>query len=215
MGENITVNEDEFDYVYYTYGLNVYGNLPLIEPLEYKEEKKVREFVIALDTSASCRGDIVRNFLKKTYGILKSSENFFKKINVHIVQCDSDIQNDTKITNDNEFNDFITKGKLVGFGGTDFRPVFEHVEMLKEKGEFESLKGLIYFTDGYGIYPDRMPDYDVIFAFLNEDVNRGPVPPWSLKVILDEEGLEEDVNAAEEENTAEEAKDPAGGMLQI
>jgi len=216
MGENITVNEDEFDYVYYTYGLNVYGNLPLIEPLEYKEEKKVREFVIALDTSASCRGDIVRNFLKKTYGILKSSENFFKKINVHIVQCDSDIQNDTKITNDNEFNDFITRGKLVGFGGTDFRPVFEHVEMLKEKGEFESLKGLIYFTDGYGIYPDRMPDYDVIFAFLNEDVNRGPVPPWSLKVILDEEGLEEDVRADEEAKAAEEANeaiDPAGGML--
>jgi hypothetical protein len=32
-----------------------------------------------------------------------------------------------------------------------------------------------------------MPTYDVIFAFLNEDEHRAPVPPWSLKVILDEE----------------------------
>ena len=35
-----------------------YGNLPLIEPLEYRETKKVREFVIAIDTSASCRGPV-------------------------------------------------------------------------------------------------------------------------------------------------------------
>lgn len=190
MGENITVNDDEFDYIYYTYGLSTYGNLPLIEPLEYKEEHRVREFVIALDTSASCRGEIVKNFLKKTYSILKSSENFFKKINVHIIQCDSEIQSDTKITEDAEFDDFVKYGKLTGFGGTDFRPVFDYVESLKEQGEFEKLKGLIYFTDGYGVYPERMPDYDVIFAFLNEDNDRAPVPPWSLKVILDEEEFE-------------------------
>ncbi len=192
MGENITVNEDEFDYIYYTYGLNTYGNLPLIEPLEYKEEHKVREFVIAIDTSASCRGDIVRSFLNKTYSILKSSESYFKKINVHIIQCDSNIQSDVKITDENELKEFMKNGRLAGFGGTDFRPVFEYVDDLKEKGEFEQLKGLIYFTDGYGIYPERMPDYDVIFAFLNEDENRMSVPPWSLKVVLDEEDLEKE-----------------------
>ena len=85
-------------------------------------------------------------------------------------------------------------GKLTGYGATDFRPVFDHVEELKNRGEFENLKGLIYFTDGYGIYPERMPDYDVIFAFLNEDENRTPVPPWSLKVVLDADELEEEEN---------------------
>ena len=29
--------------------------------------------------------------------------------------------------------------------------------------------------------------YDVIFAFLEEDEHRAPVPPWALKVILEEE----------------------------
>lgn len=184
MGENITINDEEFDYIYYTYGLELYGNMPLVEPLEYRESKKVKEFVIALDTSASCRGPIVREFLKKTYSILKSSENFFSKINVHIIQCDNSIQQDTKVTCDEDFENFLKNGRLQGFGGTDFRPVFDYVERLKEQGEFENLKGLIYFTDGYGIYPERMPDYDVIFAFLEEDEHRAPVPPWSLQVIV-------------------------------
>lgn len=191
MGEDITVNDDEFDYIYYTYGLEHYGNLPLIEPLEYKEANKVREFVIAIDTSASCRGPIVKAFLKKTYSILKGSENFFHRINVHIIQCDNQVQSDTKITNDEDFDAFLQYGKLTGFGATDFRPVFDYIEKLQEQGEFENLKGLIYFTDGYGVYPRRMPDYDVIFAFLDEDENRAPVPPWSMKVVLEEEQLEE------------------------
>ncbi|MBO4982250.1 MAG: hypothetical protein J6C84_10260 [Lachnospiraceae bacterium] len=191
-GEDITVNDEEFDYVYYTYGLEHYGNLPLIEPLEYKETKKVREFVIAIDTSASCRGPIVKAFLQKTYSILKGSENFFHKINVHIIQCDNEVQSDTKITGDEDFGKFVKYGKLNGFGATDFRPVFSYVEKLKDQGEFENLKGLIYFTDGYGIYPERMPDYDVIFAFLDEDENRAPVPPWSMKVVLESEELEQE-----------------------
>ena len=66
------------------------------------------------------------------------------------------------------------------------------MEQLKAQGEFENLKGLIYFTDGYGIYPERMPDYEVIFAFLDEDEHRAPVPPWSMKVVLEREELEEE-----------------------
>ena len=191
MGEDIRVNEDEFDYIYYTYGLSVYGNLPLVEPLEYKEEHKVKEFVIALDTSASCRGEVVRGFLRKTYGILKGTENFFHKINVHILQCDHEIQRETKLTCVGDIDRFMKEGKLHGFGGTDFRPVFSYLEELRQRGEFENLKGLIYFTDGYGIYPEVMPDYDVIFAFPEEDDNRMPPPPWAISLTLYDDMLEE------------------------
>lgn len=185
MGEDLTVNDEEFDYIYYTYGLERYGNMPLIEPLEYKDAKKVKEFVIALDTSASCRGPVVKEFLNKTYSILKGAENFFTRINVHIIQCDNEVQSDTKITCDEDFQAFLAHGRLQGFGATDFRPVFDYVDSLLEQGEFENLKGLIYFTDGYGIYPERMPGYDVIFAFLEEDEMRQPVPPWSMKVVIE------------------------------
>jgi predicted metal-dependent peptidase len=164
--------------------------MPLVEPLEYKDSNKVKEFVVAIDTSASVKGAIVQAFLKKTYSILKSSENFFNKINIHIIQCDSEIQEDTKITSQEEFDDFCANVKLKGFGSTDFRPVFRYVEHLQKNQEFENLKGLIYFTDGYGIYPEQMPDYDVMFAFLKEDEHAPKLPPWALKVILEPEELE-------------------------
>lgn len=184
-GEEMAVSEEEFDYVYYAYGLSHYGNMPLIEPLEYRESRKVKEFVIAIDTSASCSGSAVRAFLRKTYSILKDTENFFHRINVHILQCDSRVQSDTKVTCEEALEDFLQKGRMWGGGATDFRPVFAYVEKLRGQGEFENLKGLIYFTDGYGAYPERPPDYQVIFAFLEEDENRGPVPSWSMKVVLD------------------------------
>ena len=125
-GEEMAVSQEEFDYVYYTYGLSCYGNLPLIEPLEYREGRKVKEFVIAIDTSASCNGSAVGEFLRRTYSILKDGENFFAKINVHIIQCDSQVQQDTRITCEEELDDFLRRGKLTGGGATDFRPVFGH-----------------------------------------------------------------------------------------
>ncbi len=190
-GEDVQVNEEEFDYIYYTYGLSRYGNMPLVEPLEYRDAKKVREFVIALDTSASCRGSVLRSFLRRTYSILKGTEQFFQKINVHIIQCDNEIRSDVKITCQEDFDAFLRTETLKGFGSTDFRPVFAYVDGLLERGEFENLKGLIYFTDGYGVYPERMPDYEVIFAFLGEDDRAPAVPPWAIRVVLEEEELEE------------------------
>lgn len=205
LSEDMAVNDDEFDYIYYTYGLSQYGNMPLVEPLEYKDVKKVKEFVIAIDTSASCRGELVRTFLKKTYSILSQSENFFSKINVHIIQCDREIQMDTKITCREEFEAFLGSGRLRGFGSTDFRPVFDYVDDQIAKGEFENLKGLIYFTDGYGIYPSAMPPYDAIFVFLNEDEQRPEVPVWALRVVLGETDLEamEEKEREDEHQTGE------------
>ena len=192
-GEDLQVNDDEFDYVYYTYGLSLYGNLPLVEPLEYKDVNKIKEFVVAVDTSGSCRGAVVQAFLNKTYSILKSSENFFRKVNIHIIQCDSEVRRDTKITNDDEFEAFMRGGQLEGFGSTDFRPVFSYVDKAVERGEFENLKGLIYFTDGYGVFPEHKPphNYDTAFVFLEDDYEKPPIPSWAIKLVLPAEELEE------------------------
>lgn len=193
MNEDLQVNDDEFDYIYYTYGLSRYGNMPLVEPLEYKDTKKIKEFVIAIDTSASCRGPIVQAFLRKTYALLSGEDNFFRKMNVHIVQCDHEVQADTKITSREDLDYFLAHEKLTGFGSTDFRPVFAYVDELMKKGEFENLKGLLYFTDGYGVYPKAMPPYDVMFVFLDQGDEGPEVPPWAVKVLLDYEELEEEM----------------------
>jgi predicted metal-dependent peptidase len=143
--------------------------------------------------------------LKKTYSILKSKDNFFSEVNIHIIQCDSQIRKDTKITNNDEFDLFCENIKLKGFGTTDFRPVFKYVDELIEKKEFTNLKGLIYFTDGYGDYPEKMPDYDVMFAFLEEDEYAPKPPVWAYKVILEPEELEAEAIRLEREAREAEA----------
>ena len=189
LGEAMKVNDDEFDYIFYTYGMKLYGNMPLIEPLEYKEVKRIREFVVAIDTSGSVSGELVQRFMQKTYNILKQEESFFRKINLHIIQCDADIQEDAKITSQEEFDRYLDTMQLRGFGGTDFRPVFSYVEELRRAREFRSLKGLIYFTDGYGVFPERKPDYSTAFVFVNERYEIPDVPPWAIKLVLEPEEI--------------------------
>ncbi|WP_304509043.1 vWA domain-containing protein [Anaerotignum sp.] len=189
LKEDLRVDDDSYDYIFYTYGLSLYGNLPLIESLEYKEVKKIEELVIAIDTSESCEGETVRRFLEETYAILKSSESFFHKMNIHILQCDAKIQQDTIITSQEELENYMENFRLMGSGGTDFRPVFEYVNQLIGEKTFQNLKGLIYFTDGYGTFPRRRPSYDTAFVFFHEEYLDLNVPSWAIKVVLGPEDL--------------------------
>lgn len=188
MGEQIRVNDDEFDYVYYCYGLERYGNLPLIEPLEYVEEKRIRDFVIAIDTSASTKDGLVRRFIEKTYAILEQETSFFADMNVLIVQCDAAITDVARIANLRDLDDYLDDLEIKGLGGTDFRPVFAYVDDAVERGDLTNLGGLIYFTDGQGTYPARKPDYDTAFVFVDDaSAAASPhVPAWAMKVELDE-----------------------------
>lgn len=193
VGEKSMVNDDEFDYVFYTYGLQLYKNLPLIESLEYKETKSIKDFVIAIDTSGSVSGETVQAFLQKTYNIFQQRENFFNKFNIHIIQCDAKIQHDAKITNLAEFEYYIDHIEIYGLGGTDFRPVFNYVDELIQKKEMTNLEGLIYFTDGDGAFPNRQPDYSTAFVFLDKgDFIDAKVPAWAIKYILDEDEMIEE-----------------------
>lgn len=187
--EEIKVNDDEFDYVFYTYGLKIYGDMPLVEPLEYQETNRVREFVIAIDTSGSTQGELVRTFVTRTCEILKETEEFGSEVNLHIVQCDARIQDDTKIETMRDLERYLSDFRIRGGGNTDFRPVFEYVQRLIDRGEFENLRGLIYFTDGLGTYPETMPPYDTAFVFVDDDPRERRVPPWAMKVVVDSESI--------------------------
>ena len=87
MAEDLRVSDEDFDYAYYTYGLSRYGNVPLVEPLENQEAKHACEFVIALDTSGSCSGELVRAFVERTFDTLRQQTSFGDRMNVHLVQC--------------------------------------------------------------------------------------------------------------------------------
>jgi len=189
LGELLKINDEEFDYVYYHYGLERYGNMPLIEPLEYKEVRRIRDFVIAIDTSGSCSGELVQAFIDRTCALFRQGDNFFQTFNVHIIQCDADIQSDITLTSMEDFAGLKDRIQLRGFGGTDFRPVFRKVDEMIARQIFTNLKGLIYFTDGHGIFPEKKPAYEVAFVFITDDGRDLAVPPWAIRLVLDENDI--------------------------
>ena len=188
-GEVVRLSDEEFDNNYYTYGLSLYGNVPLIEPLEYREQKRIRDFVIAIDTSGSVKGDVVQSFIQHTHDILSRQENFFTKVNMHIIQCDDQIREDVHITGREEFQAYIKTMQIKGLGQTDFRPVFARVEELIRRRELTDLRGLLYFTDGLGTFPEKKPPYDTAFIIHTDDYHEVQVPPWAMHMVLTEDEI--------------------------
>lgn len=187
QGELLRMSGDEFDTNYYTYGLSLYGNIPLIENLEYREQKSIREFIIAIDTSGSVRGETVQKFIQRTYDLIKSQESFDIRMKLHIIQCDDRIREDTVITSDDEFDRYIAGMSIIGLGQTDFRPVFEYIDSLKADRQLTNIAGLLYFTDGLGIFPEKKPSYDTAFIIHTDEVYPPEVPGWAMRLILEED----------------------------
>ncbi|MDD3797147.1 MAG: VWA-like domain-containing protein [Lachnospiraceae bacterium] len=183
MGEELELDLDSFDLIYYTYGLSHYKKIPLIEPLEYRDLYKIQELVIAIDTSGSCSGQLVQRFLEETFSILGNENFFFRRCNLHLIQCDSVIQDHQVITCREEFEAY-RHTPLKGFGGTDFRPVFQLTEKLIQEKEFQDLKGLIYFTDGQGVFPEKPPRFESAFVFVRQEDSQVKLPDWAIRLVL-------------------------------
>lgn len=186
--EQMRCDIDTFDLNYYTYGLRTYGNLPLIEPVETREEHRIREFVIAVDTSYSTKGELVRAFLQETLHILLEKEMYFDGARIHLIQCDDMVQEDIVIADIHQAQQVLAHYEIKGGGSTDFRPVFRYIEQLRRQGQLRELGGLIYFTDGNGTYPVEKPDYPCAFLYLN-DYNEAEVPTWAMRRQLTEADL--------------------------
>ena len=184
LGERMKINDEEFDYNFYTYGMQLYGNMPLVEPLEYKDVRVVKTFVTVIDTSGSVEEEKLRRFLEKTYQILKSGQKSEDRVNFHLIQCDALVQKDVKITSEKELEQVMEDLTLYGRGGTDFRPAFEYVNKLIDTGEIKKLQGLLYFTDGKGRYPKKKMPYQTAFVFIDK-MSECEVPAWAMKVELE------------------------------
>lgn len=184
--EETGVNQEEFQYSWYLYGLQLYGSLPLIEPLEYREERKIADLVIVIDTSGSCEKELVQIFLEETRGILEQERLFFRQFCLHIIQCDNRVQRDDCIHSREEFEKYLEEITVQGGGGTDFRPAFQRIEELRKAGELASLRGVLYFTDGCGRYPEQEPDYQVWFVMLQGRYDAIDMPSWVHRLILEE-----------------------------
>jgi len=79
-----------------------------------------------------------------------------------LMSCDAKVHNVHDLPSYHDI--YMDRPEMRGGGGTDFRPVFEEIE---ERGIAPAV--LVYFTDGYGTFPDEAPSYPVIWV-MTEDV---------------------------------------------
>ena len=164
------------------------GNLPLIDSLEQSDSGMVDEFVVAVDTSGSTmRGPVVR-FLEEAFDVLRQT-GIGRDANLHVIQCDDEVRSDDVVRSEGDLRRLVSGFELKGGGGTDFRPVFDYVNRMIEDGGFRNLRGLMYFTDGFGTYPTRRPPYDVAFVFCDDMYREHEVPPWAMRIVVRTEDL--------------------------
>ena len=182
--EKIRLSEEEFDNNYYTYGLELYGNIPLIEPLEYRDSRNIRDFVIAIDTSGSVRGEVVQRFVQHTHDVLSAQHSFDLRTNLYIIQCDDEVRDAALIRSSGDLERYFLDNEIRGLGQTDFRPVFEYVDGLLAEGRLTDLRGLLYFTDGMGRFPEKRPAYDTAFMIHSDSLSEVWVPDWAVKIEL-------------------------------
>ena len=179
-------SSDEFDYALYTYGFALYGDTPIIEPLETRDEKRIREFVIGIDVSGSVWGPTVTRFAQIVQGVLCNEGLFSSAPRIRIIQCDTQIVAEDVIGTPEHMRKWIEGVRIHGGGGTDLRPVFQRVDELVEHGEINDLNGVICLTDGYASFPKCATPYKTAFV-LTPDGAQNLVPSWAMTFMLEEE----------------------------
>jgi len=185
--ERIFCDPDSIDSRWYHVGMEQYGNIPLLEPCELSEPMVGDDLVIAMDTSGSCSGEICSRFLRETCNLLRDISAGSSAFRVLLLQCDCEIQKEMMVRSNDDLERLPETFKPEGFGGTDFCPVFRRVEELREEGALPNVRGLIYLSDGYGDFPDRQPDYPVVFILADEDENTADdLPNWVTGLKLNE-----------------------------
>lgn len=125
--------------------------------LQSQRHERLRA-VVAVDTSGSTLGDLPRFFTELT-ALLGT----FGQYELTVIQCDARVQAVERFDDSNPLPPDRT-WEMHGGGGTDFRPVFEYVE---EHPEVDPAM-LLFFTDGYGSYPDRPPPYPVLWLLTSD-----------------------------------------------
>lgn len=118
-----------------------------VPPVEYEISADV---ALAIDSSGSMKGEPIRLCLSQIRGLWGLVDD----LDVYI--ADAAIQDVVHLSEVNDDEIVRLSQRVKGYGGTDFRPVFE---ALRSKPP----QVLVYLTDADGIFPEA-PDYDVLWV---------------------------------------------------
>lgn len=187
-------DEESIDKALYAWGFATYGaDVAFIEPeLESQVKHQMDTVILAIDTSGSCCGDTMKQFLAETRELFQnlSTYQFHRFI---VLQCDTKITKEDIYQSAKDFpgeEEFRRGIDIYGCGGTDFVPAFQYVDDLVEAGE--KVNCLIYLSDGYGEFPEEKPQgYETFFVLdsglydvQDEYDDDSIIPGWVTRLYL-------------------------------
>ena len=190
-GEVMKSNPEEFDYIFYTYGMSMYENMPLIEPVEFKENKKVRDFVLAVDLCGAISAAQAKRFLRKAYEVFKRNERSGLAIRLHLLICGGAQPEYTLLDNEQTLETVLERLRFYYREEGDLRPAFFWTDDMLARRRFCNLKGLLCFTDATGPFPPTKPAYEAAVVFVNDNYTTPDVPPWAVRLVLQKDELDE------------------------
>lgn len=178
---------ETIDMLLYTTSMEMYGDIPIVEWNEIREYCDPSDIIIAIDMSGSCAGETAASFLRQVYTLFDEMK-IRSNVNIHTVFFDTSIIEETVIRNKHDADRFISEYTPFGFGGTDFKCVFDYADNFSRKANGKRLKGLFFFSDACGFFPDKKKDYPTTF-FVPRNVSGFPdrfVPQWVELVHYDD-----------------------------
>ncbi len=126
------------------------------------------DVVVVLDTSGSIDDDEMREFLGEV-GAIKGQLN--ARITLH--GCDAELAKDGPWIYE-PWEELTLPRRLHGGGGTRFTPAFAWAQQLDRQPDL-----LLYFTDAEGEFPEREPQFPVIWL-----VKGRAKVPWGQRIQL-------------------------------
>jgi len=122
--------------------------------------------VAAVDTSGSMSDEDLARILAELDKLRSVTE-----CRLTLIQCDASIQkvDDFDAWTPTRFDRF----RFVGRGGTSFLPVFDWIRGEALRTHFLP-DALIYLTDGFGAFPERPPEYPVVWIMTEQCSREAP-----------------------------------------
>lgn len=177
-------NIESIDKTMYALGLMMYEDILFVEPESESEKQTLDTVVLAIDTSGSCMGEVLEQFLAETKALFSqmSQNNFLQLI---VIQCDNTIQKIDTYKNVKQLpkvSDFESGCIMSGFGGTSFVPVFDYIEQYKSDGN--KVDCLIYLSDAMGEFPKYEPEgYKTFFVLDKNTYEYKPIVPEWVSIL--------------------------------
>jgi predicted metal-dependent peptidase len=124
--------------------------------------------VVAIDTSGSMSAETLGKALGELDQLRAVSE-----CRLTLLECDAEVRAVSAFEPWELSTAAFDRRTFQGRGGTDLRPPFNWIsEHLVRRGDCPD--AILYFTDGYGTFPDRAPPYPALWIMPSNGANRVP-----------------------------------------